>query len=102
MSAPTRQIRDMNLKTLSLATAFFACVTATVSHAADDQQSRIRSVVDRAVQPVMSGYGVPGMAIGIIDGDRQYVFNYGLASTKGRKPVSDNTLFELGSVSKTF
>lgn len=33
---------------------------------------------------------------------RSYVFNYGLASIKGRKRVSDRTLFELGSISKTF
>ncbi|MEA3087755.1 MAG: beta-lactamase class, partial [Paraburkholderia sp.] len=93
----------MNLRTISLiATALFACATAVVSHAADDQQSRIKSVVDRAVEPVMAHYGIPGMAVGIIDGDRHYVFNYGLASTENRKPVTGDTLFELGSISKTF
>ncbi|MFM0200714.1 beta-lactamase [Paraburkholderia fungorum] len=93
----------MNLRTISLiATALFACATAVVSHAADDQQSRIKSVVDRAVQPVMAHYGIPGMAVGIIDGDRHYVFNYGLVSTENRKPVTGDTLFELGSISKTF
>ncbi|MFL9911128.1 class C beta-lactamase [Paraburkholderia sp. RL17-337-BIB-A] len=93
----------MNLRTISLmATALFACVTAVVSHAADDQQSRIKSAVDRAVQPVMAHYGIPGMAVGIIDGDRHYVFNYGLASTENSKPVTRDTLFELGSISKTF
>jgi beta-lactamase class C len=93
----------MNLRTISLmATALFACATAVVSHAADDQQSRIKSAVDRAVQPVMAHYGIPGMAIGIIDGDRHYVFNYGVASTENGKPVTRDTLFELGSISKTF
>lgn len=93
----------MNLRTISLiATALFACATAVVSHAAEDQQSRIKSVVDRAVQPVMAHYGIPGMAVGIIDGDRHYVFNYGLASTENQKPVTGETLFELGSISKTF
>jgi beta-lactamase class C len=93
----------MNLKTFSVAiAAFFACVTAIASHAADDQPSRIKTAVDHAVQPLMAQYAVPGMAIGIIDGDRHYVLNYGFASTNNRKPVSGNTLFELGSVSKTF
>ncbi|MFM0729675.1 beta-lactamase [Paraburkholderia sediminicola] len=92
----------MKLRTVSLlAASFFACATAVVSHAADDQQNRIASAVNRAIQPVMTSYGIPGMAVGIIDGDRHYVFNYGLASTQTRQPVTRDTLFELGSVSKT-
>ncbi|CAE6799443.1 Beta-lactamase [Paraburkholderia nemoris] len=92
----------MNLRTISLiAATFFACAVTTVGHAADDQQNRIRRTVDRAIQPIMVNDGIPGMAVGIIDGDRHYVFNYGLASTKTRTPVTSDTLFELGSVSKT-
>src|SRR5579859_5039237 len=95
-----RPIRDMNLRTISLiATTFFACAVTTVGHAAEDQQNRIRRTVDRAIQPVMANDGIPGMAVGIIDGDRHYVFNYGLASTKTRTPVTSDTVFELGSVS---
>ncbi|MFM0076188.1 beta-lactamase [Paraburkholderia sediminicola] len=92
----------MNLRTISLiAATFFACAVTTVGHAADDQQNRIRRTVDRAIQPVMASDGIAGMAVGIIDGDRHYVFNYGLASTKTRAPITSDTLFELGSVSKT-
>lgn len=54
------------------------------------------------VRPVRERYRIPGMAVGIVAGARSYVFNYGLASTRGRTPVSDRTLFELGSISKTF
>jgi len=42
------------------------------------------------------------MAVGIVAGNRSYVFNYGVAALASRKPVTDGTLFELGSVSKTF
>ncbi|MFM0040740.1 class C beta-lactamase [Paraburkholderia sediminicola] len=92
----------MKLRTISLiATTFFACAAAAVSHAADDQQNRIASAVNRAIQPIMASNRIPGMAVGIVDGDRHYVFNYGLASTETRQPVTRDTLFELGSVSKT-
>jgi beta-lactamase class C len=92
----------MNLRTIGLiATGLFACAITVVSHAADDKQNRIGSAVTRAIQPVMAKDDIPGMAVGIIDGDRHYVFNYGLASTETRKPVTSDTLFELGSVSKT-
>jgi beta-lactamase class C len=84
-----------------MAATAFACAITPVSHAADDQQDRIRSAVSSAIQPVMADYGIPGMAVGIIVGDKHYVFNYGLASTQTRKPVTRETLFELGSVSKT-
>src|SRR5258708_5502460 len=92
----------MNLRAISLmATTAVACAITPVSHAADNQQDRIRSAVNSAIQPVMADYGIPGMAVGIIVGEKHYVFNYGLASTQTRKPVTRNTLFELGSVSKT-
>lgn len=92
----------MNLRTISLlAVTVFACATTIVSHAADDQQDQVRSAVTRAIQPVMSKYGIAGMAVGIVAGDQHYVFNYGLASTETRTPVTGDTLFELGSVSKT-
>jgi beta-lactamase class C len=42
------------------------------------------------------------MAVGITVGGKHYVLDYGVASTKTRKPVTDSTLFEIGSVSKTF
>ncbi|WP_445147362.1 class C beta-lactamase [Dyella sp. Tek66A03] len=78
-----------------------ACTITLISRAEDSQQDRIRSVVDRAIQPVIANNGILGMAVGIIDGEKHYVFNYGLASTETGKPVTRDTLFEVGSVSKT-
>lgn len=75
--------------------------TATISHAADDQQHRVRIAVDRQIQPVMAKYAIPGMAIGVIDDGKPYLFDYGVTSTKTGRPVTRDTLFELGSVSKT-
>ncbi|RKF38244.1 class C beta-lactamase [Paraburkholderia fungorum] len=92
----------MNFRAVSvIATILLACAATPVSHAADDQQNRISQTVTRAIQPVMAKDDIAGMAVGIIDGDNHYVFNYGVASTETRKPVTRDTLFELGSVSKT-
>lgn len=92
----------MNSKAVKfMAVIAFACAFTSVSHAADDRQDRIRNVVSRAIKPVIADNGIRGMAVGIIDGDKHYVFNYGLASADTRKPVTGDTLFELGSVSKT-
>jgi beta-lactamase class C len=78
------------------------CVISVASRAADKNQDRIRSIVDNAIRAVMVKDNIPGMAVGITIAENPRVFNYGLASREPRKPVTDDTLFELGSVSKTF
>jgi beta-lactamase class C len=82
-------------------TLLVTCASIGVSGAAD-QQDAVKSAVDKAIQPVMEKYEIPGMAVGITVGGKHYVLDYGVASTKTRKPVTDSTLFEIGSVSKTF
>jgi beta-lactamase class C len=96
--------RDMKSRAKSLAAAvlFVICATAVVSHAADDPQPRIKSAVDMAIRPVMAKYGIPGVAVGITVAGKSYVFNYGVVSTETRRPVTRDTLFEIGSISKTF
>jgi beta-lactamase class C len=70
----------------------------TPTYAADT----LRTDIDTAVRPVMAHYAIPGMAVAITDAGHHEVFTYGLADTAARRPVTDHTLFEIGSVSKTF
>jgi beta-lactamase class C len=78
-----------------------ACAFGGASHAAGNRQSELRRASDGAIQPVMARYGIPGMAVGIIADGRPYVFVYGVASAETRSPVTPDTLFEVGSVTKT-
>ncbi|MBT2341306.1 MULTISPECIES: class C beta-lactamase [Pseudomonas] len=65
-------------------------------------QDRIEETVNAAIQPLMKQQDIAGMAVAItLDGQRHY-FNYGVASRETRQAVTDQTLFEIGSVSKTF
>ena len=86
--------------------AMFAASLAVcaLSHAvpAGAGQSDVRAVVTRAVRPIMTQYGIPGMAVGVTIDGRHYVFDYGVASKATRKTVDDGTLFEIGSITKTF
>ena len=50
----------------------------------------------------MEHYGIPGMSVGVVLDGKARVFTYGAASKATGKPVTSGTLFEVGSVSKTF
>jgi beta-lactamase class C len=65
-------------------------------------QDPIESVVNAAVKPVLQKEGIAGMAVAVTVNGKQHFFNYGVASKETAKPVTENTLFEIGSVSKTY
>ncbi|MCU6432715.1 beta-lactamase [Undibacterium sp. Jales W-56] len=62
----------------------------------------MRAIVDTAIHPLMAEYDVPGMAVAVTVDGQAFFFNYGVASREKNTPVSEATLFELGSISKTF
>jgi beta-lactamase class C len=72
------------------------------SRAADEKKANIEKVVAQTIRPVMERYGVPGIAVGIVMKGQSYVYDYGVASKATGRPVTSDTLFEIGSVSKTF
>lgn len=87
------------IKCLALALACL-CFTPSVSRAA--AAGTVQEIVDRAVLPLMAQYEVPGMAVAVTVDGKAMFFNYGVASKDSKTPVSQDTLFELGSISKTF
>ena len=58
--------------------------------------------VDRLAHTVINGFGVAGLAIGIVEGEQVYAKGFGVKSIETREPVTASSLFHLASVSKTF
>ncbi|HEI8864641.1 TPA: beta-lactamase [Serratia odorifera] len=58
--------------------------------------------IDQIVQPLMQKYAVPGMAIAVSVDGKTHFYNYGVASKQNKQPITNQTLFEIGSLSKTF
>jgi beta-lactamase class C len=65
-------------------------------------EARVAPAVAAVVPPLMARHDIPGMSIGVtVDGSR-HLFQYGVAARDGGAPVTADTLFEIGSLSKTF
>ncbi|MEN4982335.1 class C beta-lactamase [Acinetobacter modestus] len=65
-------------------------------------EQQVKEIVDQQFKPLLDQYKIPGLAVGVTLDGKHYFINYGLASKSNEQAVSNNTLFELGSVSKTF
>ncbi|HEY1765340.1 MAG TPA: class C beta-lactamase [Opitutaceae bacterium] len=62
----------------------------------------VSTAVAQVIPPLMRQQGIPGMAVGVTLDGRPQVFAFGTADRAARQPVSPETLFEVGSVTKTF
>jgi CubicO group peptidase (beta-lactamase class C family) len=68
---------------------------------AADASPEFRAVVEALVAAIQEHH-VPGAAIGLLAGDREEHATVGLASLSSMEPVTPETLFQIGSLSKTF
>ncbi|MGJ0636491.1 class C beta-lactamase [Xenorhabdus bovienii] len=93
------------MKKFVINTLVFATI-ATSSFYASAQKTltaqQVAEIVNNTLTPLLEKQDIPGMAVAVIYDGKPQFFNYGVADIKTRRPITENTLFELGSVSKTF
>jgi len=65
------------------------------------KKSTIDLKVDELVQPYITLANTAGVSVGILKDGKTYFYNYG-ETTKGGKLASEHTLYEIGSITKTF
>ncbi|RAG86443.1 penicillin-binding protein [Streptacidiphilus pinicola] len=64
-------------------------------------QSLLRAL-DARIEAAMRAHAIPGAAVGLLLGDREYVRGYGVTNVEHPTPVDADTLFRVGSTTKTF
>lgn len=58
---------------------------------------------DDYINASMRDWGIPGLALAIVSGDKVvYAHGYGVRNIESREPVTPNTVFGVGSVTKSF
>ncbi|SFQ53706.1 beta-lactamase class C [Nitratireductor indicus] len=85
---------------LGIAALFVTCAYAGAPNQA--HRERLRAVVEDVVRPIMDEHDIPGVAVAVTVGGSPYFFNFGVASRDDGRGVSERTIFEIGSISKTF
>ncbi|MEP8889000.1 MIR family cephalosporin-hydrolyzing class C beta-lactamase [Enterobacter roggenkampii] len=89
------------MMTKSLSCALLLSV-ASSAFAAPMSEKQLAELVERTVTPLMNAQAIPGMAVAVIYQGQPHYFTFGKADVAANKPVTPQTLFELGSISKTF
>lgn len=80
---------------------FTVSLAASLPAAAMSEQT-FQARAAEVFEPLMAKYDVPGLAIGVTWKGKHYVYTQGMADRAAAIPVSSDTLFELGSMSKAF
>ncbi|MNF52281.1 Beta-lactamase [compost metagenome] len=95
--------QHLRMTLLTASTLLWAGQTlaAMASDRAVTQAAPLRQMVDATIQPLLKEYRIPGMAVALLKDGKAHYFNYGLANRATGDRVGEQTLFEIGSVSKT-
>ena len=58
--------------------------------------------LDAKIEAAMARYHIPGVAVGVYYQGQEYVRGYGVTNVDYPQPVDGDTLFRIGSTTKTF
>lgn len=65
-------------------------------------QVNVEQIVTQKIQPILPKGGEGGVAVAVQMGGKTSFFNYGMADNSQNRPVTPDSIFNLGSVGKVF
>jgi len=68
---------------------------------ADEPYRHAKKIAELA-QPLLDSGAMQGVSIGVIDQELRWIGNFGVLAKDRPQPPSDDTIFEIGSISKVF
>lgn len=86
----------------TLAALLATCLSWQCSGAAASTAQPLDQAVRAAITPLMQQQHIPGMAVAVVWHGHTYVYPFGVADLSTHRAVTADTLFEIGSVTKTF
>lgn len=69
---------------------------------ADGDPDALFAELDDLIVTRMAELKIPGVAVGVIAGDREHAAGFGVTNVDHPRPVETDTLFQIGSTTKTF
>jgi CubicO group peptidase (beta-lactamase class C family) len=97
MSRIPQRILQLTLAVVSVAVVSVGWGASPLLAAPSQQE------IEQSIQRTMAEFRVPGMAVSVVyDGQIYYAGGHGLVETGKRQAVDEQTLFQIGSVSKAF
>jgi CubicO group peptidase (beta-lactamase class C family) len=58
--------------------------------------------LDHKIRQGMQDFAIPGVAVGVVHGDKSYIRCYGVTDIRDPRPVNAHTVFRIASNTKTF
>lgn len=72
------------------------------SIAAAEPAGSVAADFERVFRPLLAQHDIPGLAVAVTHRGRRHFASFGVASKTTGRPVTEHTLFEIGSLSKAF
>lgn len=92
----------MNIKkSLIISILFMGLFSINCAQARLSDQE-IKANVDQVIKPLMDKENIPGMAVAVSIDGHDYFYNYGVIAPSSKQAITENTLFKIGSFTKTF
>jgi len=105
MNKPFADHRRLHCSIVALACVVLVLVLRPAwpaTPAESDLHAEVEQIVVRDIAPMAAADGAGGVAVAVRIGGHTFFFNYGLADQAAKRPITPDSLFNVGSIRKIF